>query len=106
MEDFLFVFLSFHLLLIDIPIRYLVKSFKLGAHELPHRTGLEFVDYFDIFPMEHVQQEIEYLHKLTEDERNERIGNIVIRYNLTDNEMMCFLSGFPNIENAGWRCGL
>ncbi|WP_438445048.1 HPr(Ser) kinase/phosphatase [Gorillibacterium sp. sgz5001074] len=46
-----------------------------------HRPGLEFVGYFDFFPMEHIQllghREIFYLHKLTEEERNERIGNIV-----------------------------
>lgn len=46
-----------------------------------HRPGLEFVGYFDFFPMEHVQllgrKEITYLHKLTEEERNLHIGNIV-----------------------------
>lgn len=46
-----------------------------------HRPGLEFVGYFDYFPMERVQvlgiKEITYLHKLTELERNLHIGNIV-----------------------------
>ncbi|GGD57159.1 HPr(Ser) kinase/phosphatase [Paenibacillus nasutitermitis] len=46
-----------------------------------HRPGLEFVGYFDFFPMERVQvlgkKEINYLHKLTEEERNHHIGNIV-----------------------------
>jgi HPr kinase/phosphorylase len=46
-----------------------------------HRPGLEFVGYFDFCPTEHVQllgrREIHYLHKLSEEERNERIGNIV-----------------------------
>jgi len=46
-----------------------------------HRPGLEFVGYFDYFPMERVQvlgrKEITYLHKQTEDERNLHIGNIV-----------------------------
>lgn len=46
-----------------------------------HRPGLEFVGYFDFFPTERVQmlgkKEITYLHKLSEEERNERIGNIV-----------------------------
>ncbi|MCD9024109.1 HPr(Ser) kinase/phosphatase [Cohnella silvisoli] len=46
-----------------------------------HRPGLEFVGHFDFFPTERVQvlgkKEINYLHKLSEDERNERIGNIV-----------------------------
>ncbi|XEC94719.1 HPr(Ser) kinase/phosphatase [Paenibacillus tarimensis] len=46
-----------------------------------YRPGLEFVGYFDFFPQEHVQvlgkKEINYLHKLTEEERKLRIGNIV-----------------------------
>lgn len=46
-----------------------------------HRPGLEFVGYFDFFPQAHVQvlgrKEITYLHKLTEEQRNDRIGNIV-----------------------------
>jgi HPr kinase/phosphorylase len=46
-----------------------------------YRPGLEFVGYFDFFPHSHVQvlgqKEITYLHKLTEEQRNERIGNVV-----------------------------
>ncbi|MEK3882577.1 HPr(Ser) kinase/phosphatase [Paenibacillus sp. PL2-23] len=46
-----------------------------------YRPGLEFVGYFDYFPQEHVQvlgkKEITYLHRLTEEERNHHIGNIV-----------------------------
>jgi len=46
-----------------------------------HRPGLEFVGYFEFFPMKRVQvlgrKEITYLHKLNEDERKLRIGNIV-----------------------------
>ena len=46
-----------------------------------HRPGLEFVGYFDFFPMNRVQvlgrKEITFLHKLNEDERKQRIGNIV-----------------------------
>lgn len=42
-----------------------------------HRPGLEFVGYFDFFPTERVQilgkKEINYLHKLTEEERKIRI---------------------------------
>ncbi|RXZ82696.1 HPr kinase/phosphorylase [Paenibacillaceae bacterium] len=47
----------------------------------PYRPGLEFVGYFEFFAQEHVQilgrKEINYLHKLSEEERNLRIGNIV-----------------------------
>src|SRR5699024_1570007 len=46
-----------------------------------YRPGLEFIGYFDFFPMEHVQvlgqKEITYLHQLSHKERNIRIGNIV-----------------------------
>lgn len=46
-----------------------------------HRPGLEFIGYFDFFPMDRVQvlgqKEINYLHQLDESERRERIGNIV-----------------------------
>ncbi|WP_043932628.1 HPr(Ser) kinase/phosphatase [Bacillus sp. EB01] len=46
-----------------------------------HRPGLEFVGHFDFFPTERVQilgrKEITYLHKLSEEERKIRIGNIV-----------------------------
>lgn len=46
-----------------------------------HRPGLEFIGYFDFFPMERVQilgkKEITYLHQLRENERQLRIGNVV-----------------------------
>ena len=46
-----------------------------------HRPGLEFVGHFDFFPTERVQilgkKEINYLHKLSKEERQIRIGNIV-----------------------------
>ncbi|MCM3601675.1 HPr(Ser) kinase/phosphatase [Robertmurraya korlensis] len=46
-----------------------------------HRPGLEFVGHFDFFPTERVQilgrKEITYLHKLSIEERQMRIGNIV-----------------------------
>ncbi|MCQ6557661.1 HPr(Ser) kinase/phosphatase [Paenibacillus mendelii] len=76
-----------------IDVQQLVNRFSLevlaGETQL-HRTitksrvyrpGLEFVGYFDFFPQEHVQvlgkKEINYLHTLTEAERNHHIGNIV-----------------------------
>jgi HPr kinase/phosphorylase len=76
-----------------ITVEHLVKRFGLeilaGAsytgHRLiksrVHRPGLEFVGYFDFFPMEQIQilgrKEINYLHSLSEEERNLRIGNVV-----------------------------
>lgn len=46
-----------------------------------HRPGLEFIGYFDFFPMNRIQilgqKEINFLHKLTHDERKIRIGNVV-----------------------------
>jgi len=46
-----------------------------------HRPGLEFVGYFDFFPMERVQilgrKEITYLHLQTDEDRKLHIGNIV-----------------------------
>lgn len=46
-----------------------------------HRPGLEFIGFFDFFPMEQVQilskNEITYLHTLSHEERRLRIGNIV-----------------------------
>lgn len=51
------------------------------THPKAHRPGLEFVGYFDFFPMNRVQvlgrKEITYLHKQSEDERNLHIGNVV-----------------------------
>lgn len=46
-----------------------------------HRPGLEFVGYFDFFPMERIQilgrKEINYLLTLSVEERKLHIGNIV-----------------------------
>lgn len=76
-----------------VTVQHLVDRFQLevlaGSGHLQreitkpraHRPGLEFVGYFDFFPHAHVQvlgsKEITYLHKLTEEERNHHIGNIV-----------------------------
>jgi HPr kinase/phosphorylase len=76
-----------------ITIEDLVRKFSLrvltGENQLHktitqsrvHRPGLEFVGHFDFFPTERVQilgeKEINYLHKLSKEERNIRIGNIV-----------------------------
>lgn len=77
----------------SIVVRDLAERFSLevlaGADQLDrpvmkaraYRPGLEFVGYFDFFPTEHVQilgkKEINYLHTLTEAERNHHIGNVV-----------------------------
>jgi len=54
---------------------------RLITRSRAHRPGLEFVGYFDFFPMERVQvlgkKEINYLLQLTEEERNHHIGNVV-----------------------------
>ena len=46
-----------------------------------HRPGLEFTGYLDYFPKERVQilgrQEITYLHSLTVEQRDQRIGAVV-----------------------------
>lgn len=46
-----------------------------------HRPGLELTGYFKFFPNERIQllgrQEITYLHTLKEEERDERIGNLI-----------------------------
>lgn len=76
-----------------ITVEHLVKRFGLeilaGASYTSrkliksrvHRPGLEFVGYFDFFPMERIQilgrKEINYLHSLSEEERNLRIGHVV-----------------------------
>ncbi len=76
-----------------ITVNKLVKEFKLevlaGKEKLDqeitkphtHRPGLEFIGYFEFFPMERVQilgkKEITYLQQLDEAERRKRIGNIV-----------------------------
>lgn len=77
----------------SITVRSLQERFKLevlsGEDRLErvitraraHRPGLEFVGFFEFFPMERVQvlgrKEINYLHTLTVDERKLHIGNIV-----------------------------
>lgn len=77
----------------SITVKDLVEKFSLevlaGDSELhreitqskAHRPGLEFVGYFEFFPMNQVQvlgkKEITFLHTLTKQEREERIGNIV-----------------------------
>ncbi|CAM4397905.1 HPr(Ser) kinase/phosphatase [Paenibacillus phoenicis] len=76
-----------------ITVQKLVDTFKLevlaGAERMDreitrprtHRPGLEFVGYFDFFPMNRVQvlgrKEINYLLTLSVEERKLRIGNIV-----------------------------
>lgn len=46
-----------------------------------HRPGLELTGYFKFFPNKRIQllgrQEITYLHSLTVEERDERIGNVI-----------------------------
>lgn len=77
----------------SVAVEELVKTFSLevlAGHDRlnrvvtkprSHRPGLEFVGYFDFFPMERVQvlgrKEINYLHTLSEEERKLHIGNIV-----------------------------
>ncbi|WP_281890410.1 HPr(Ser) kinase/phosphatase [Paenibacillus sp. YYML68] len=77
----------------SVTVQDLVKRFNLEIlagntqlhREIPHsranRPGLEFVGYFDYFPHAHVQvlgrKEITYLHKMSEEDRNLRIGNMV-----------------------------
>jgi len=77
----------------SIPVQSLADQFKLevlaGAGRLDrlisrsraHRPGLEFVGYFEFFPMERVQvlgrKEITYLLQLSVEERLLHIGNIV-----------------------------
>lgn len=77
----------------SISVKQLVNQFSLevlaGSSQLDrkisnartHRPGLEFVGYFDFFPQKLVQvlgrKEIEYLHKLSDEERQQRIGNVV-----------------------------
>lgn len=49
-----------------------------------HRPGLELTGYFHFFPHERIQllgrQEITYLHSLTKDQRDERIGNLIKKH--------------------------
>lgn len=77
----------------SICVKDLVDEFKLevlaGGEELDrtikmaktHRPGLEFIGYFDFFPMERVQilgkKEISFLKQQSEKERAERIDHVV-----------------------------
>lgn len=77
----------------SIMVKNLVQRFSLevlaGENQLhrkitrprTHRPGLEFIGYFDFFPMNRVQilgqKEINFLHQLSHEERRLRIGNIV-----------------------------
>lgn len=77
----------------SITVEHLVRRFSLavlaGASQLnrpvtkpkTHCPGLEFIGFFDFFPMEQVQilseKEVTYLHSLTQEERKLRIGNVV-----------------------------
>jgi len=77
----------------SIKVEDLVRTFSLevlaAGEELDrpitksrtHRPGLEFIGYFDFFPMERVQilgkKEITYLHQLSHEEHQQRIGNVV-----------------------------
>lgn len=77
----------------SITVEHLVQNLSLeilaGENHLDreitrprtHRPGLEFIGYFDFFPMKRIQilgqKEINYLHKLNKNERKLRIGNIV-----------------------------
>ena len=75
-----------------------------------HRPGLEFIGYFDFFPMNRVQilgqKEINYLHSLSKEERRVRISNVVkyrppcfiVTYNqegLTYLQRFCEEEGIP-----------
>ena len=79
-----------------ITIRHLAEKLKLeilaGEPGLDHiidnddihRPGLELTGYFKFFPNERIQllgrQEITYLHSLTKEERDERIGNVIKKH--------------------------
>lgn len=76
-----------------ITVKHLAERFSLEwlagsdqqertiAQPKVHRPGLEFVGYFDFFPMERVQilgrKEITYLHRQSDEDRQLHIGNIV-----------------------------
>jgi|SRR5699024_2332878 len=77
----------------SVKINQIVKRFKLKVltesadlsrevtRAKARRPGLEFIDYIDFLPTGHVQalgeHEIKYLHTLSEEERDQRINNIV-----------------------------
>jgi HPr kinase/phosphorylase len=76
-----------------ITVRQLAQKLKLEilagdeglesiiASDEIHRPGLELTGYFKFFPKDRIQllgrQEITYLHSLTIEERDERIGNVI-----------------------------
>lgn len=80
----------------QIQVRQLIKKFTLeivtGKENIDQkiyksptrRPGLEFIDYLDFLPREHVyvlgENEIDYLHTLDEAERDLRVGHLM-KYN-------------------------
>lgn len=77
----------------SITVKDLVRNFSLEVlasegqlhrkitRPQTHRPGLEFIGYFDFFPMNRIQilgqKEINFLHQFSHEERRLRIGNIV-----------------------------
>ncbi len=77
----------------SITVRQLVQRFQLevidGEDELDRkiytsktrRPGIEFIDSFNFLPVQHVhvlgEDEITYLHTLSEEERDLRVGNLI-----------------------------
>src|SRR5690625_1234688 len=77
----------------EVIIKDIVKDFQLEVltekdqlervitRPKARRPGLEFIEYIDFLPTGHVQvlgeNEIDYLHTLSEADRDMRIGNIV-----------------------------
>src|SRR5690625_3256681 len=104
----------------SITVERLVQNLSLeilaGEHQLDreitrprtHRPGLEFIGYFDFFPMNRIQilgqKEINYLHELSHEERRLSIGNIV-KYHppcfivTTQQEGLQYLMKFCTEEN-------
>ncbi|MCT1901691.1 HPr(Ser) kinase/phosphatase [Oceanobacillus sojae] len=104
----------------SISVNDLVKEFQLevlaGGDELErtikkartHRPGLEFIGYFDFFPMERVQilgkKEINFLKQQNIEERKERIDHVVSYHPpcfiVTSNqEGLTYLTKFCQEEN-------
>jgi len=104
----------------SISVKQLVQEFKLevlaGGDELDrtikkartHRPGLEFIGYFDFFPMERVQilgkKEINFLKQQNIEERKERIDHVVSYHQpcfiVTSNqEGLTYLTKFCQEEN-------
>lgn len=77
----------------SIEVHHLVRKFSLEVitgedqlnqkiYESPtRRPGLEFIDYFEFLPTEHVhvlgKNEIDYLHMLSDEERDLRVGHLI-----------------------------